>query len=80
MTITPVPTEKLHGLQLHESLKFSEHCRDNDNSLFKKLIPRMNALKKLAKNASFKTRLMVANATIMSVWFWGWTLHFHYLE
>ena len=26
----------------------------------------MNALKKLAVNASFKTRLMVANATIMS--------------
>ena len=67
VTITPVPTEKLLGLQLHESLKFSEHCRDNDNSLFKRLIPRMNALKKLAKNASFKTRLMVANATIMSI-------------
>ena len=66
VTITPVPTEKLLGLQLHESLKFSEHCRDNENSLFKRLIPRMNALKKLAKNASFKTRLMVANATIMS--------------
>ena len=66
VTITPVPTEKLLGLHIHESLKFSEHCRDNENSLFKKLIPRMNALKMLSKNASFKTRLMVANATIMS--------------
>ena len=66
ITITPVPSEKLLGLNIHESLKFSEHCRDNENSLFKKLIPRMNALKKLSRNASFKTRLMVANATIMS--------------
>ena len=66
VTITPVPTEKLLGLQIHQSLKFSEHCRDNENSLFKKIIPKMNALKKLSKNASFKTRLMVANATIMS--------------
>ena len=66
VTITPVATEKLLGLQIHESLKFSEHCRDNENSLFKRLIPKMNALKMMAKNASFKTRLMVANATIMS--------------
>ena len=78
VTVTPVPTEKLLGLQIHESLKFSEHCRDNENSLFKKLIPRMNALKKLSVNASFKTRLMVANATIMSTFsymlpVWGGT-------
>ena len=66
VTIKPVSSEKLLGLQIHESLKFSEHCRDNVNSLFKKIIPRMNALKKLSVNASFKTRLMVANATIMS--------------
>ena len=66
IAITPVSSEKLLGLNIHESLKFSEHCRDNENSLFKKLIPRMNALKKLSRNASFKTRLMVANATIMS--------------
>ena len=66
VTITPVPTEKLLGLQIHESLKFAEHCRDNENSLFRKLIPKMNALKKLSKNATFKTRLMVANATVMS--------------
>ena len=66
VTITPVHTEKLLGLQLHESLKFAEHCRNNENSLFKKLVPKMNALKMLSRNASFKTRLMVANATIMS--------------
>ena len=38
----------------------------------------MNALKRLSKNASFKTRLMVANATVMSVFcymiaVWGGT-------
>ena len=49
VTITPVPTEKLLGLQLHESLKFAEHCRDNENSLFKKLVPKMNALKMLSR-------------------------------
>ena len=78
VTITPVPSEKLLGLHIHESLKFAEHCRNNDNSLFTKVIPRMNALKKLSRNASFKTRLMVANATIMSIFtymmpVWGGT-------
>ena len=78
VTITPVPSEKLLGLHIHESLKFAEHCRNNDNSIFTKVIPRMNALKKLSRNASFKTRLMVANATIMSIFtymmpVWGGT-------
>ena len=67
VTITPVTSEKLLGLHVHESLKFAEHCRDNENSLFKRIIPRVNALKKLSVKASFKTRLMVANATIMSI-------------
>ena len=31
VTITPVPTEKLLGLQKQQSLKFAEHCRDKDN-------------------------------------------------
>ena len=44
VTVTPVPTEKLLGLQIHESLKFAEHCQNNSNSRFKKLNPRMNAL------------------------------------
>ena len=44
VTISPVTTEKLLGLHVHESLKFSKHCRDNMKSLFKQLIPRINAL------------------------------------
>merc|ERR1712030_231696 len=61
--VRPVQTKKLLGLHIHESLKFEEHCHNNKNSMFNKLIPRINALKILAKNATFKTRLMVANAT-----------------
>ena len=37
VTVKPVPSEKLLGLHIHESLKFSEHCRDNQSSLFTKL-------------------------------------------
>ena len=78
VTIEPENTEKLLGLHIHESLKFQEHCRDNKNSIFNKIIPRMNALKRLSKNASYKTRLMVANATVMSMFtfmivVWGGT-------
>ena len=35
VTISPVATEKLLGLQIHEYLKFSKHSKDNENSLFK---------------------------------------------
>ena len=78
VTVTPVATEKLLGLHIHESLKFAEHCRDNRKSLFSKLIPRMNALRRLARSATFKTWLMVANSTVMSVFtymisVWGGT-------
>ena len=78
VTVKPVATEKLIGLHIHESPKFAEHCRDNKKSLFSKLIPRMNALRKLSRNATFKTRLMVANSTIMSLFtymisVWGGT-------
>ena len=67
VTIKPDTTEKLLGFQIHETLKFQEHCRDSKKSIFNRLIPRMNALKRLSRNASFKTRLMVANATVMSI-------------
>ena len=78
VTIKPVETEKLLGLHIHESLKFAEHCRDNKKSLFSQLNPRMNGLRKLSRNATFKTRLMVANSTIMSLFtymitVWGGT-------
>ena len=66
VTIVPVATEKLLGLHIHESLKFTEHCRDNENSLFRKLHTRINALKLISKNACFITRVMIANSTFIS--------------
>ena len=78
VTVSPKATEKLLGLHIHETLKFAEHIRDNENSLFKRIHPKISALKRLSTRASFKTRLMVANSTIMSqltymITVWGGT-------
>ena len=40
---------------------------ENEKSLVKTLNTRLNALKRISRNASFKTRLMVGNACFMSV-------------
>ena len=50
VTIEPDKTERLLGIHIHESLKYQEHCRDNKKSMFNKINPRMNALKRLSKN------------------------------
>ena len=60
-------TEKLLGMNIHQSLKWKEHVLGNERSMIKMLTTRLSALKKIAKNASFKTRLMVANSCFMSV-------------
>ena len=65
--MNPVETEKLLGLNIHQSLKWREHIISNKKSMIKSLNTRLNALKKLAVNASFKTRLMVANSCFMSI-------------
>ena len=65
--VTPVETEKLLGLNIHQSLKWREHIITNKKSMTKTLTTRLNALKKLSVNASFKTRLMVANSCFMSI-------------
>ena len=67
VTVTPVETEKLLGLNIHQSLKWREHIISNKKSMIKSLTTRLNALKKLAVNANFKTRLMVANSCFMSI-------------
>ena len=52
----PDNTEKLSDLQIQETLKFQEHSRGNQKSIFNRLIPRMNdcqgmqALKQQAQN------------------------------
>ena len=65
--ILPSETEKLLGCHIHQSLKWKEHIQANDKSLIRQLTSRLNALKKLARNAPFKTRLMAANAVFISV-------------
>ena len=65
-TITPTETETLLGGHLHQSLQWNHHVRDSKKSLMKQLTGRNNGLKKIAKNATFNTRLMVANGVVMS--------------
>ena len=65
--IYPSETEKLQGCHLHQSLKWKEHIQANEKSLIIQLTSRLNALRKLAINAPFITRLMAANAVFISV-------------
>ena len=65
--VKPRETEKLLGLNIHQSLKWKEHLLTSDKSLLKILVTRLAALKKVAVSAPFKTRLMVANACFLSV-------------
>ena len=65
--ITPSETEKLLGCHIHQSLKWKEHIQTNEQSLIRQLTSRLNALKKLAVNAPFKTRLLAANSVFTSV-------------
>ena len=65
-TIKPTETEKMLGGHLHQSLKWNEHLRDNKQSLMRQITSRMNGLKKVARNSTFKTRLMIANGVVMS--------------
>ena len=65
--IHPSATEKLLGCHIHQSLKWKEHIQANEKSLIRQLTSHLNALRKLAINAPFKTRLMAANAVFISV-------------
>ena len=64
--IFPSESEKLLGAHLHQSLDWKMHIRDHRSALLNQLSSRMNGLKKLCKNASFNTRLLVANGVVMS--------------
>ena len=65
-TIKPSETEKLLGGQLHQSLKWNKHLRDNKESLMNQLTSRINGLKRVSRNTSFGTRLMIADGIVMS--------------
>ena len=64
--IKPSETEKLLGGNLHQSLQWNHHLRDSKSSLVRQLTNRVNGLKRISRNATFKTRLMVANGVVMS--------------
>ena len=67
VTIKPTDSEKLLGLHIHQSLKWKEHLVAGKGSLLNSLISRLNGLKRVSINASFRTRLTIANACFMSV-------------
>ena len=64
--INPTETEKLLGGHIHQSLQWNHHLSDHKDSMMNQLTSRVNGLKKIAINATFNTRLMVANGMVMS--------------
>ena len=74
--IDPSYSEKLLGANITNDFKFNEHLKDNEKSVFKSLTSRVNALAKVSKFSSFKTRKMIANGIVMSkliylIQWWG---------
>ena len=67
LRIFPTESEKLLGINIHQSLKWGNHVITNKSSLLNRLNSRLNGLKYISNIASFKTRLMVANACFMSI-------------
>ena len=65
-TIKPTESEKLLGCNIHQSLKWNLQIRDHSKSLARQINFRINGLKKIAVNSTFKTRLMIANGAVMS--------------
>ena len=64
--IKPTESEKLLGCNLHQSMQWNHRLRDSSKSVIRQLTSRINGLKKISKNATFNTRLMVANGAVMS--------------
>ena len=65
-SIKPSATQRLLGSFLHQDFSWKQHLRDHKSSLLNQLTQRMNGLRKMFQNATFQTRLMVANGVIMS--------------
>ena len=66
VVVYPVEYAKLLGANIHQSLKWKHHVIGGEFSLIKCLTSRLNSLRLKASNASFKTRLMLANSFFMS--------------
>ena len=70
-TITPTESHQLLGIGIHQSMAWNHHIRDAQGSVLNQLITRVNGLKKLSSKAEFKTKLMIANGTVMSKLLYG---------
>ena len=64
--IKPSENEKLLGAIIDGTGGWKEMLRDGKESVLKQVTSRLNGLKKIAVNADFKTRLMVATGIIQS--------------
>ena len=64
--IKPSDNEKLLGSYIDGTANWKIMLRDGKDSVVKQITTRLNGLKKIAVNASFKTRLMVATGIIQS--------------
>ena len=51
----------LLGGTLHQSSDLKQHIMDHENSMVRDLTTMINGLKMISANATFKTRLMIAN-------------------
>ena len=65
-TIRPTSKQKLLGCWVQDNLKWNEQLRDDDESLIKALNKRLNALKRVAYVADFKTRKLIAEGIFKS--------------
>ena len=64
--IQPEESQKLLGINIHQSMTWNHHVRDGAGSVLKQLTTRINGLKKLGNKADCKTKLMLANGIVMS--------------
>ena len=65
-TIAPTESEQLLGCNIHQSMKWNLQIRDHSKSVVKQITFRINGLRKISKNSTFQTRLMIANGAVMS--------------
>ena len=69
------------GCEISSDFTWNNHIRDNEFSMQRLLISRINALKKVSFGMSFKMRKMVANSILMSrmiyiIQLWGGTSNY----
>ena len=64
--IEPIQCEKLLGGYISNDFTWNNHIKDHEKSMFKVLTSKVNALSKISRISSFKTRKLIANGIFMS--------------